>query len=93
MDIEGSVPKAKMPKIKELKVLDAKSAQNICEYPAICNADLYLLCIALLLGSLRMPYKEVRTLVVSVDDRLTEQMVEQLSKYMPKREEVCHSSV
>ena len=30
MDLE-SAPKLKMPKIKELKVLDAKSAQNICE--------------------------------------------------------------
>ena len=35
VDIEGSVPKAKMPKIKELKVLDAKSAQNICEYSSL----------------------------------------------------------
>ena len=35
-----------------------------------------------------MPYKDVRDLVVSVDDRITEQMLEQLLKYMPKKEEV-----
>ena len=27
-----ATPKLKLPKIKELKVLDAKSAQNICEW-------------------------------------------------------------
>ena len=31
MELDAS-PKLKLPKIKELKVLDAKSAQNICEY-------------------------------------------------------------
>ena len=30
-----SGPKLKLPKIKELKVLDAKSAQNICEFSLI----------------------------------------------------------
>ena len=35
-----------------------------------------------------MPYKDVRDLVVSVDDKITEQMLEQLLKYMPKKEEV-----
>lgn len=44
--------------------------------------------LALLLGNLRMPYKEVRDLVMSVDDRVTEQMLEQLLKYMPKKEDV-----
>lgn len=46
------------------------------------------LLIALLLGNLRMPYKNVRDLVLSVDDRITEQMLEQLLKFMPKKEEV-----
>ena len=44
--------------------------------------------LALLLGNLRMPYKDVRDLVLAVDDRITEQTMEQLLKYMPKKEEV-----
>ena len=36
-----------------------------------------------------MPHKEVRSLVLSVDDeKLTEQRLQQLSKFMPGKEEV-----
>ena len=37
-----SGPKLKLPKIKELKVLDTKSAQNICEFDpwTIINLEL-----------------------------------------------------
>ena len=38
-----------------------------------------------------MPHKEVRSLVLSVDDeKLTEQVIQQLSKYLPGKDEVCH---
>lgn len=44
---------------------------------------------ALILGSLRMPHHEVRSLVLSVDDeRMTEQILQQLVKYLPGKEEV-----
>ena len=51
-----------------------------------------LLYTALLLGTLRMPYKEVRNMVLSVDDKLSEAILAQLLKYMPKREEVRNST-
>ena len=47
-----------------------------------------LLYLALLLGSLRMPYPEIRSLILGVSDTLTDQMLEQLLKYLPKREEM-----
>jgi hypothetical protein len=66
-------PRFTAPKIKELKVLDGKTAQNI----------------SLLLGALRMPHVEVRNLVLSVDDeKLTEQVIQQLSKYLPGKDEM-----
>ncbi len=44
---------------------------------------------AILLGTLRMEYKAVRSMVLSCDpERLTEQLLEQLSKYMPSRDEM-----
>ena len=51
-------------------------------------SSFYMYFLALLLGSLRMPYKDVRSLVLGVSDTLGEQMLEQLLKYMPKREEM-----
>ncbi len=44
---------------------------------------------AILLGTLRMEYKAVRSMVLSCDkERLTEQLLEQLSKFMPSRDEM-----
>jgi hypothetical protein len=61
------------PKVKALKVLDAKAAQNI----------------SILLGTLRMPHRDVRNLVLSVDDeKVTEQMLQQLNKFMPGKDEM-----
>ena len=48
----------------------------------------FIFVVAILLGTLRMPYKDVRDMVLSVDEHLTEQMLGQLLKYMPKKEEV-----
>ena len=44
--------------------------------------------VALLLGSLRMPYPEIRSLVLGVSESMTDQMLGQLLKYLPKREEM-----
>ena len=42
-----------------------------------------------MLGTLRMEYKDVRSLVLSCDgEKLTEQLLEQLSKFMPGRDEM-----
>ena len=35
-----------------------------------------------------MPYAEVRSLILGVSDNLTDQMLGQLLKYLPKREEM-----
>ena len=45
--------------------------------------------VAILLGTLRMKHADVRKLVLSVDDeKLTEQLLQQLLKYLPNKEEV-----
>ena len=45
--------------------------------------------VALLLGALRMAHTEVRSLVLLVDDeKLTEQILQQLGKYLPGKDEV-----
>ena len=45
--------------------------------------------VAILLGTLRMKHVDVRKLVLSVDDeKLTEQLLQQLLKYLPNKEEV-----
>ena len=49
---------------------------------------MYVSFAAILLGTLRMPYKEVRSLVLQVDESLGEQTLGQLLKYLPKKEEV-----
>jgi len=47
---------------------------------------------AILLGTLRMGYTNVKKLVLSVDDeKLTEQLLQQLLKYMPSKDEVSVS--
>ena len=40
------------------------------------------------MGSLRIPYAEIKSLILGVSDNLTDQMLEQLLKYLPKREEM-----
>ena len=52
------------------------------------SACFHVLFIALLLGSLRMPYPEIRLLILGVSEKLTDQMLGQLLKYLPKREEM-----
>ena len=45
--------------------------------------------VAILLGTLRMRHTDVRKLVLSVDDdKLTEQLLQQLLKYLPNKDEV-----
>ncbi|XP_053720468.1 protein diaphanous homolog 3-like isoform X2 [Synchiropus splendidus] len=60
-------------KIKELKVLDAKMAQNL----------------SIFLGSFRMPYQEIRRMILEVDEKqLTEPMIQNLVKNLPEQEQL-----
>jgi hypothetical protein len=54
--------------VKELRVLDPKSAQNI----------------SILLGQLKLGHQEIKRMVMVVDDeRVTEQLLQQLLKFLP----------
>ncbi|KAF7703658.1 hypothetical protein HF521_022665 [Silurus meridionalis] len=58
-------------RIKELKVLDPKIAQNL----------------SIFLGSFRLPYEEIRRMIVEVDEEhLTEPMIQNLVKHLPDQE-------
>ncbi|XP_038556835.1 protein diaphanous homolog 3-like isoform X3 [Micropterus salmoides] len=60
-------------RIKELKVLDPKIAQNL----------------SIFLGSFRMPYQEIRQMIVEVDEeQLTEPMIQNLVKHLPEQEQL-----
>ncbi|NXA51746.1 DIAP1 protein, partial [Nothocercus julius] len=60
-------------KVKELKVLDSKTAQNL----------------SIFLGSFRMPYEEIKTVILEVNEAvLTESMIQNLIKQMPEPEQL-----
>uniref|UniRef100_A0A8C4JD14 Diaphanous related formin 1 n=1 Tax=Dromaius novaehollandiae TaxID=8790 RepID=A0A8C4JD14_DRONO len=74
-DQEGGEEKkmTQKKKVKELKVLDSKTAQNL----------------SIFLGSFRMPYEEIKTVVLEVNEAvLTESMVQNLIKQMPEPEQL-----
>ncbi|XP_068173739.1 protein diaphanous homolog 3-like [Antennarius striatus] len=60
-------------RIKQLKVLDTKIAQNL----------------SIFLGSFRLPYQEIRRMIVEVDEaQLTEPMIQNLVKHLPEQEQL-----
>ncbi|CAK6965931.1 protein diaphanous homolog 3-like [Scomber scombrus] len=60
-------------RIKALKVLDPKIAQNL----------------SIFLGSFRMPYQEIRRMILEVDgEQLTEPMIQNLVKHLPEQEQL-----
>ncbi|XP_064637760.1 protein diaphanous homolog 2-like isoform X3 [Lineus longissimus] len=60
-------------KAKQLRVLDGKSGQNL----------------SILLGSVKVPYKEIKRRIIDMDeDNLSEELIEQLIKYMPSQEQM-----
>ncbi|XP_072288451.1 protein diaphanous homolog 1-like [Eucyclogobius newberryi] len=60
-------------KVKELKVLDGKSAQNL----------------SIFLGSFRLPYEEIKNAILEVNEKiLTESMVSNLIKQLPGPEQL-----
>ncbi|KAM8733592.1 protein diaphanous homolog 1 [Acanthopagrus schlegelii] len=60
-------------KVKELKILDGKSSQNL----------------SIFLGSFRLPYEEIKNAVLEVNEKiLTESMVQNLIKNLPAQEQL-----
>ena len=110
VDMEAANAKFKPAKAKALKVLDGKSAQNICEFNCLKLIVLILtlslslshttppsphFCLlAMLLGILRnnkvkLDSDGVKRLILSVDDeKLNEQLMAQLLKFLPSKEEM-----
>ncbi|KFO58672.1 Protein diaphanous 3, partial [Corvus brachyrhynchos] len=60
-------------RIKELKVLDPKIAQNL----------------SIFLGSFRVPYEEIKMMILEVDEtQLSESMIQNLIKHLPEQEQL-----
>uniref|UniRef100_A0A3B3YTJ7 Diaphanous-related formin 2 n=1 Tax=Poecilia mexicana TaxID=48701 RepID=A0A3B3YTJ7_9TELE len=60
-------------KAKELRILDPKTAQNL----------------SIFLGSFRLPYEEIRDIVLEVDEeRLSESLIQNLIKNLPEQKEL-----
>ncbi|MBZ3875932.1 Protein diaphanous-like protein 3 [Sciurus carolinensis] len=65
--------KAIKKKIKELKFLDSKIAQNL----------------SIFLSSFRVPYEEIKMMILEVDEtRLAESMIQNLLKHLPDQEQL-----
>ncbi|KAG5851829.1 hypothetical protein ANANG_G00055950 [Anguilla anguilla] len=61
-------------KAKELRILDSKTAQNL----------------SIFLGSFRLPYEEIRDIVLEVDEeRLSESLIQNLIKNLPEQKELA----
>ncbi|XP_041049131.1 protein diaphanous homolog 1-like isoform X2 [Carcharodon carcharias] len=60
-------------KVKELKVLDGKTAQNL----------------SIFLGSFRLPYDQIKRVILEVDEKvLTESLIQNLVKQLPPQEQL-----
>ncbi|XP_067903801.1 protein diaphanous homolog 2 isoform X2 [Heterodontus francisci] len=60
-------------KVKELRILDPKTAQNL----------------SIFLGSYRIPYEEIKYIILEVDEeKLSEPMIQNLVRYLPEQKEL-----
>ncbi|XP_060105384.1 protein diaphanous homolog 2 [Heteronotia binoei] len=60
-------------RVKELRVLDGKTAQNL----------------SIFLGSFRMPYEEIKNIILEVDEeKLSEALIQNLVKNLPEQKEL-----
>uniref|UniRef100_A0A8C6Y3Y0 Diaphanous related formin 2 n=1 Tax=Naja naja TaxID=35670 RepID=A0A8C6Y3Y0_NAJNA len=60
-------------KVKELRILDGKTAQNL----------------SIFLGSFRMPYEEIKHIILGVDEaKLSEALIQNLVKNLPEQKEL-----
>lgn len=70
---EGDDKAAQKKKVKELKVLDSKTSQNL----------------SIFLGSNRLPYEEMKNVILEVNEKvLSENMVQSLLKLLPEQEQL-----
>ncbi|XP_075428922.1 protein diaphanous homolog 2 isoform X2 [Ascaphus truei] len=70
---EEKKPLLTKKKVKELRVLDSKTAQNL----------------SIFLGSYRMPYDEIKSIIVEVDEeKLSESLIQNLIKNLPEQKEL-----
>ncbi|XP_078067809.1 protein diaphanous homolog 2 isoform X5 [Mustelus asterias] len=70
-DEKKSAPPRK--KVKELKILDPKTAQNL----------------SIFLGSYRIAYEEIKDIILEVDEeKLSEPMIQNLVRYLPEQKEL-----
>ncbi|XP_064218725.1 protein diaphanous homolog 2 isoform X4 [Aotus nancymaae] len=68
LEEKKTVPTKK--KVKELRILDPKTAQNL----------------SIFLGSYRMPYEEIRNMILEVnEDMLSEALIQNLVKHLPEQ--------
>ncbi|XP_038597190.1 protein diaphanous homolog 3 isoform X2 [Tachyglossus aculeatus] len=64
-------------RIKELKILDSKIAQNL----------------SIFLGSFRVPYEDIRRMILEVDEtQLAESMIQNLIKHLPNQDQLISLS-
>ncbi|KAM4586804.1 protein diaphanous homolog 1 [Fundulus diaphanus] len=71
--IGGEEKQPQKKKVKELKVLDSKSSQNL----------------SIFLGSFRLPYEEIKNAILQVNEKiLTESLVQNLIKLLPGPEQL-----
>ncbi|KAK2528961.1 Diaph2 [Columba guinea] len=60
-------------KVKELRILDGKTAQNL----------------SIFLGSFRLPYEEIKNIILEVDEeKLSESLIQNLVKNLPEQKEL-----
>ncbi|XP_059833295.1 protein diaphanous homolog 2 isoform X2 [Hypanus sabinus] len=75
-DVDQTDEKKVVPakkKVKELKILDAKTAQNL----------------SIFLGSYRIPYEEIKFIILEVDEeKLSESMIQNLVRFLPEQNEL-----
>ncbi|KAL7983937.1 hypothetical protein Chor_001248, partial [Crotalus horridus] len=70
---EGFEERKPIKRIKELKVLDPKIAQNL----------------SIFLGSFRVPYEEIKIMILEIDEtQLSESMIQNLIKHLPDQKQL-----
>ncbi|XP_042830313.1 protein diaphanous homolog 2 isoform X1 [Panthera tigris] len=76
-NVEASEEKKTLPakkKVKELRILDPKTAQNL----------------SIFLGSYRMPYEDIKNIILEVnEDMLSEALIQNLVKHLPEQKILC----
>uniref|UniRef100_A0AAQ5ZNK0 Diaphanous-related formin 3 n=1 Tax=Amphiprion ocellaris TaxID=80972 RepID=A0AAQ5ZNK0_AMPOC len=82
-------PETSMKRLNWSKVRNCMVFLIFIHSLSICFFWLIFFCTAIFLGSFRMPYQEIRRMVVEVDEeQLTEPMIQNLVKHLPEQEQL-----